>query len=56
MANAIIPTWSEVNAWVVLGIAALIFIAWVWVKGKREEERTVTWIRDWNEPNIKEEW
>jgi hypothetical protein len=48
MVDVIIPTWAEVNSWVVLGIASLIFIIWIWIKAKRED-RTVTWIRDWNE-------
>ena len=55
MNDVIIPTWAEVNGWVVLAIGALAFIVWAWIKAK-QEERTVTWIRDWNEPNIKEDW
>lgn len=42
-----IPTWAEVNTWVVLGLAAIACIVFIWVKGKQEEKRTVTWVRDW---------
>lgn len=55
MIDVIVPTWAEVNSWVVLGLAAIIFCVYAWAKAKRED-RTVTWIRDWNEPNIKEDW
>ena len=48
MIDVIEPTWAEVNTCVVLGIAALAFIVFVWVKGKKED-RTVTWVRDWEE-------
>ena len=42
-----IPTWAEVNGWVALLAIVLVFLAYAWHRGKREEERTVTWIRDW---------
>jgi hypothetical protein len=48
MQDVVIPTWAEVISWVVLGLAALVFITYIWIKGKRED-RTVTWIRDWEE-------
>lgn len=47
MANVIIPTMAEVSGWVALVAIGLAFFVYAWVKGKREEERTVTWIRDW---------
>ena len=56
MTDVIVPTWAEVNGMVALGIASLVILAWIWFKGKKEERQTVTWIRDWNEPNIKEDW
>lgn len=49
MVDVIIPTWAEVNSWVVIGLAALAFIVFIWFKGKQEEKRTVKWIRDWGE-------
>ena len=48
MTDVIIPTWAEVNTWVVLGLAALVAIAYIWIKG-RKEDGVVTWIRDWEE-------
>ena len=48
MQDVIIPTWAEVNSWVVLGLAALAFIVFICIKAK-QEDRTVTWIRDWEE-------
>ena len=47
--DVIIPTWAEVNGWVVLAIATIAFCVFAWVKGKKEEDRTVKWIRDWEE-------
>lgn len=47
MADVIIPTLAEVNGWVALAVIGLAFFAYLWFKGKREEESTVTWIRDW---------
>lgn len=49
MTDVIIPTWAEVNGWVFLLIVALAFVIYAWVKGKKEEKRTVKWIRDWEE-------
>lgn len=49
MVDVIIPTWAEVNGMVVLAIILLGFLAYAWFKGKKEEDRTVTWIRDWEE-------
>jgi hypothetical protein len=48
MQDVMIPTWAEVNTFVFLGLAALFFIAYAWIKAKKED-RTVTWIRDWEE-------
>lgn len=56
MTDVIIPTWAEVNSWVVVAIAAIVFVLFVWIKGRREGDGTVAWIRDWNEPDIKEDW
>ena len=55
MTDVIIPTWAEVNTWAVLGLISLvaIIIGWFWCK---KDDGVVTWIRDWNEPNIKEDW
>lgn len=49
MADVIIPTWAEINGWVVVLIGAIGLFVRLWVKVKREEESTVTWIRDWAE-------
>ena len=43
------PTWEEVCGWIVLLILFLVFNIFAWIRGKLEEERTVTWIRDWEE-------
>jgi uncharacterized protein YoxC len=48
MQDVIIPTWAEVNSWVVIAIALLIFCVYALVKAKRED-RTLTWVRDWEE-------
>lgn len=48
MTDVIIPTWAEVNTWVVLGLASLVIILIGWIKSKKED-RTVKWIRDWEE-------
>ena len=48
MVDVIIPTWAEVNSYVVIAIALLIFCVYAWIKAKKED-RTVTWIRDWGE-------
>ena len=48
MTNVFIPTWAEVNGCVVLAVIGLAVIVYAWVKGKREEERTVTWFEDRN--------
>ena len=49
MQDVMTPTWAEVNTCVVLGLAALAFIVFIFIKGKQEEKRTVTWVRDWEE-------
>ena len=43
------PTWGEVYGWIILLVLFLGFYIFAWFRGKREEERTVTWIRDWEE-------
>ena len=48
MQDVIIPTWAEVNSWVFLAIAAGAFCVYAWIKAKKED-RTVTWVRDWEE-------
>lgn len=53
MADVIIPTWAEVNCWVALVAIGLAFFAYAWVKGKREEESTITWVE---ELSVKEDW
>ena len=47
MRDVIVPTWAEVNGWVVLAVIAVAVFVYVWRKGKKEEEKTITWIRDW---------
>lgn len=49
MVDVIIPTGEEVVFWAVIAIALLAFIVYGWIRGKKEEERTVKWIRDWGE-------
>ena len=39
--------WAEVNCWIAMAVIGLAFLAYAWVKGKKEEERTVSWMRDW---------
>ena len=48
MVDVIEPTLAEVITYVVLGLASLIFLAFIWIKGKQEDS-TVTWVRDWEE-------
>lgn len=55
MIDVIEPTLEEVYTCVILGVASLIFLAYIWVKGKMEENTSIL-DRDWDEPNIKEEW
>lgn len=55
MIDVIIPTWAEVNFWIALVLASVVFMGFALIKAKREE-RTVTWMRDFEEPNIKEDW
>ena len=47
MTSVIVPTMAEVIGCVALVVIGLAFFVYAWVKGKREEERTITWIRDW---------
>lgn len=32
MTDVIIPTWAEVNSWVVLGLAGLAFLWFMWTR------------------------
>ena len=50
-----IPTWAEVNCWIAMLAIGIAILVYAWLKSKREEERTVTWMRDWEELNIKED-
>jgi hypothetical protein len=47
MKDVIVPTWGQVNCFVVLVVIGLALFAYAWLKAKRLEERTVTWVRDW---------
>ena len=47
--DVIIPTWAEVNSYFAIAIVLIGFCVFAWVKGKKEEERTAKWIRDWEE-------
>ena len=49
MQDVIIPTWAEVNGWVFLFFVVLAFVIYGWIRGAKEEKRTVKWIRDWEE-------
>lgn len=49
MVDVIVPTDGEVIFYAVIAIALLAFLVFAWFKGKKEEERTVKWIRDWND-------
>ena len=49
MVDVIVPTEGEVIFYAVLVIALLGFCVFAWFKGKKEEKRTVKWIRDWEE-------
>lgn len=46
--DVIIPTWTEVNFWIALAIASAAFVGFALIKAKRED-RTVKWVRDWEE-------
>ena len=50
-----IPTWAEVNCWVAMLLIGLAFIGYALAKGKRENERTITWMCDWDN-TTKEGW
>ena len=43
------PTDREIIGMCVLTVLLFGFLVYAWIRGKREEERTVTWIRDWEE-------
>lgn len=47
--DVIIPTWEQINNFAILAIIMLGFLVYAWFKGKKEEDRTMTWIRDWDE-------
>ena len=48
MTDVIIPTWTEVNSYIAIAIALLVFIIYGLIKAK-QEDRTVKWMRDWEE-------
>lgn len=48
MVDVIIPTWAEVNSYIAIAIALVGFCVYTWIKAKKED-RTVKWIRDWEE-------
>lgn len=37
-------TWAEVNWWVAMLAICIAFFVYAWLKGKQEEERTITWM------------
>jgi hypothetical protein len=41
MIDVIEPTLAEVYTCVVLGVASLIFLAFIWIKGKIEENTSI---------------
>ena len=47
MIDVIEPTLAEVYTCVILGVASLIFLAFIWIKGKQEDNTVRT--RDWEE-------
>ena len=49
MQDVIAPTWAEINSYIALAIALLIFCVYAWNRGKREEERTVKVKKEWEE-------
>ena len=49
MVDVIEPTLQEVYGWAFLLIGALAFVIYAWIRGTKEEKRTVKWIRDWEE-------
>ena len=49
MTDVIIPTWAEVNSYFAIAIALIGFCVYAWIRAKKEDDRTVTWVRDWEE-------
>ena len=49
MVDVIIPTQAEVNSYIAIAIALLIFCVYAWNRGKKEEERTVKVKKEWEE-------
>ena len=43
------PTDREIIGLLILLALGVGFLAYAWIKGREEERRTVTWIRDWKE-------
>ena len=43
------PTDREIIGYLILLVLAGAFLIYAWIRGKKEEDRTVTWIRDWEE-------
>lgn len=49
MVDIIAPTDGALVFYALIGIALVGFMVFAWFKGKKEEKRTVKWIRDWEE-------
>ena len=49
MVDIIAPTEGAVIFYAVIAIALRGFLVFAWYKGKKEEERAVKWVRDWEE-------
>lgn len=49
MVDVIAPTDGAVIFYAVIAIALFAFCVFAWCKGKKEEKRTVKWVRDWEE-------
>lgn len=46
MKDVIVPTEGALVFYALIGIALIGFMVFAWFKGKREEERTVKWIKE----------
>ena len=49
MVDVIVPTDGEFVFYALIGLAAVGFMFVAWLKGRKDEKRTVKWIRDWEE-------
>ena len=43
------PTDREIIGLLILLALGVGFLVYAWIRGRKEEQRTVTWIRDWKE-------